>query len=656
VTDQGTPDGERLRAQLYELVDEQDLSLNETQRQALELGRRYLGVETAHIQRHDGETHEVIASVGTADVAIPEGTTLDSATTYCRRTIEAATPVAVSNAPEEGWETDPAYEEHGWDCYLGTKVFVDGDIYGTVCFVSETARGTDFSSEEKAVAELIARLLGRAIEAAEYEDRLERTIKQKRQSEEKYEALLQLAPDAILIADANTGEIQTANNKAASLTGYTVDELHGKSVLDLHPPDDRERYVELLDAEVTQIRDEFDDGTPLYITRADGTDVPIELGISEIQFDDERLRLGIIRDISGRKARKRDIRLKDRAMEESTVGITIADASQADRPIIYANRGFEEVTGYSMGQAMGRNCRFLQGEGTDDETVADIRAAIENEEMIQTQLLNYRANGMPFWNKLTIAPVLGADGDEVTHYVGIQDDITAQKRRERLIEVLDRVLRHNLRNDMNVIGGFADVIAARTDDDEIVEIAEKIDQTATGLVSLTETVRRFETEMNDPKPLAPRDVVADIDVVIEELRDAYPDTTFTVTAADEVTVRATNQLRVALRELADNAAKHTDTEVELAVTADDETITIEVHDSGPGLPESERRVLEAGRETPLEHGSGLGLWLVNWIVTSLGGEVAAPHGPGATVRLRLPKPVDGVERDRRRSAFSNTIE
>ena len=785
------PDDDPIRHRLYECFDDPDLSLKAKQRRALELGCQALGIATGHVQyQRDDTTHEIVASVGDGPATIPEGVTLDRATTYCRHTIESTSPVAISNAPEEGWADDPAYEEQGQDCYLGATLFVDGDSYGTVCFVSETPHERAFSAGEKALVELIARLIGRAIEAAKHEQRLDETTDATQQSRKKYETLLQLSPDAVIVADAETGEIETANSKTVSLTGYSVAELRGKSVLDLHPDTNREQYAELLGESVdTQITERFDDGTPLYITCADGSTVPIELGVSEVELDDRRIRLGIIRDITerrereqelehkqalleqtqaavdigswevdfdtgisrateavfkifelpstadltvesvcdcihpdvcdsihptvresiataferlktdgepfdlelrltneedarwvrivgepvgagsqptsargivsditDRKTRERALRIKDRAIDESTVGITIADATDPNEPIIYANRGFTEITGYSMAETLGRNCRFLQGADSDDETVADIRAAIDNEEPIRTEVLNYRANGTPFWNQLTLTPVQGVESDDVTHFVGIQDDITAQKRRERLIDVLDRVLRHNLRNDMNVIEGFANVIATQTDGD-IADMARRIEETATGLISLSETVRDFETEMIQPEPLAPRDVVADVETVVTDLRSTYPDTTFSVVSDESVSVPATHQLQVALRELGDNAAKHADSDVQFEITADGDAVALHVHDSGPGLPQAEHRMLESGRETPLEHGSGLGLWLVNWVVTSLGGDVTAGYDDGTTVTIRLPAVTDEAEDDRRRSAaaLSNGI-
>ncbi|WP_424007720.1 bacterio-opsin activator domain-containing protein [Haloferax denitrificans] len=125
--------------------------------------------------------------------------------------------------------------------------------------------------------------------------------------------------------------------------------------------------------------------------------------------------------------------LKEQAIDEAHVGITVADCSLPDRPLVYVNEAFETMTGYSADAALGRNCRYLQGPNTDPERVAELRRAIEAEESASVELLNYRANGETFWNRVDVAPLSGPDG-EVTHYVGFQTDITERVRAEAAAE------------------------------------------------------------------------------------------------------------------------------------------------------------------------------------------------------------------------------
>ncbi|MFC7172788.1 PAS domain-containing protein [Haloplanus litoreus] len=122
--------------------------------------------------------------------------------------------------------------------------------------------------------------------------------------------------------------------------------------------------------------------------------------------------------------------LKTRTMDEAPVGITIADATMPDMPLVYANAAFERITGYPPEYAVGRNCRFLQGAATRDDPVARMRTAIENDEATTVELRNYRRDGELFWNEVTIAPIRDESGD-VAYYVGFQRDVTRRKRAER---------------------------------------------------------------------------------------------------------------------------------------------------------------------------------------------------------------------------------
>jgi PAS domain S-box-containing protein len=121
--------------------------------------------------------------------------------------------------------------------------------------------------------------------------------------------------------------------------------------------------------------------------------------------------------------------LKELALDAAHEGITISDYRQEDNPVVYANEGFARLTGYGVNETLGRNCRFLQGPDTDPAAVASLREAIRQGKACTVDILNYRKDGTPFWNRLAITPVRDADG-ELTNFVGVQSDITARKKAE----------------------------------------------------------------------------------------------------------------------------------------------------------------------------------------------------------------------------------
>jgi PAS domain S-box-containing protein len=136
---------------------------------------------------------------------------------------------------------------------------------------------------------------------------------------------------------------------------------------------------------------------------------------------------------------KTQLELRDRALSATAEGVTIADARLDDNPLIYANAGFARLTGYSIEEVLGRNCRFLQGPDTDRNTLERLRSAIRQKQACTVQLLNYRKDGTLFWNRLSITPVRGASGD-VTHFIGVQSDVTEQKLAEEALQTANRKL------------------------------------------------------------------------------------------------------------------------------------------------------------------------------------------------------------------------
>lgn len=106
----------------------------------------------------------------------------------------------------------------------------------------------------------------------------------------------------------------------------------------------------------------------------------------------------------------------------------ITDAREADHPIVFVNDAFCRMTGYARADIIGCNCRFLQGADTDPITVAAIRTAIALGRSVEADILNYRRNGEPFWNRLLITPVNDESG-QLTHFVSNSVDITAGRAR-----------------------------------------------------------------------------------------------------------------------------------------------------------------------------------------------------------------------------------
>lgn len=405
------PAGE-VKDRLYGVVRSDD-PFERKAEEALRIGVEYLGVENGHLTRIDQRTEhwEAVVSTDPPDGEFPPGLELDLETTYCRRTIEADSQVSLHDAPNQGWEDDPAFQKHGLHCYHGTTLVLADGAYGTVCFVSEEPREA-FSQDEMLLLELLARLLERELERQQHE-------------------------------------------------------------------------VELT-------------------------------------------------------------------------------------------------------------------------------------------------------------------------------------KQANLAAVLNRVLRHNLRNDLSIIRGHTQLMADKLDEEGAEETAlRNIDE----LIELSDKARELDQIIAVDDQRTSTDVVPLVRTVCEELEREYPDASVTVEFDEAVTVPVRDNFRRAVEELVENAVKHSGegptVTVEVALVPN--AVEIRVTDDGPGLSNQEAAVLETGEETPLSHGSGLGLWLVHWVVTNHGGSTTvSADDEGTTMTVQLPRnPATNVQeqlarlsraRDRYHAAFQEACD
>jgi len=160
-----------------------------------------------------------------------------------------------------------------------------------------------------------------------------------------------------------------------------------------------------------------------------------------------------------------EIRLRDRAIAATSNGVLITDPSQPDNPIVYVNSSFERITGYSASEALGRNPRFLWGQDGEQRMLGELRVAIREKRECRVELRNYRKDGTLFWNELSVSPVRNDEG-AVTHFVGIQVDITERKRTEEAmlgvqklesLGVLAGGIAHDFNNLLAVVLGNAEL-------------------------------------------------------------------------------------------------------------------------------------------------------------------------------------------------------
>lgn len=284
---------------------------------------------------------------------------------------------------------------------------------------------------------------------------------------QRLEETLERIDDAFFAVD-DDWEITYFNGRAEVLLGRDAEDVLGTDLWEAFPEAVGTRfYEEYHDAMATQEPTTFEAYFEPLDTWFEVRAYPGEEGLS-VYF----------RDVTEQHERERELQQKTRAIEEAPVGISITDPSQDDNPLVYVNEAFTEITGYDEADAVGRNCRFLQGPDTDPDVVATLRERIDAAEQVTVELLNYREDGSPFWNRVTVAPVHDEDGD-VVNFVGFQEDVSE---------------RHGLEGKLRALHETARELMLATDEATIID---RTIETAADVLGLDATVVWQHNEVDE---------------------------------------------------------------------------------------------------------------------------------------------------------------
>ncbi len=278
----------------------------------------------------------------------------------------------------------------------------------------------------------------------------------------RYADLYDFAPTGYLTL-SHDGQITEANLTAATLLRTDRSALLGSMFIHYVAPADRHLLLECVESA-------FGEHLCVDCDLALAIALPTPRSVHFRGVANEAgtaLRVSLL-DITARRAVEVESWLRERAIRVVAHGIIISDPHQPDNPIIHVNPAFEKLTGYSATEAIGRNCRFLQGPDTDPATVRTIREAVKDGASCSVEILNYTRSGESFWNALSITPVRDTHG-RLMHFIGVQVDLSEPKRLERELqqarrmEVVGRLaggVAHDFNNLLTVINGYSDVLGS----------------------------------------------------------------------------------------------------------------------------------------------------------------------------------------------------
>ena len=229
----------------------------------------------------------------------------------------------------------------------------------------------------------------------------------------------------------------------------------------------------------------------------------------------------------------------------------------------------------------------------------------------------------------------------VTKLSGVVQDITRRKIKEQRLEVLNRVLRHNLRNELSQVQGYAEMVEEQLPAGA-EEFHSKIVESADRLLSLAEQSKKFNTAMEYNYITGPVDVKSILEDLCVEYREKYPDATIETDLGDAQAPGNEMAVKLIFEELIENALKHNDGDHPkvnlIAASPEPNRVSLTVVDNGPGLNEMEQQVIRANEEKALQHSLGIGLWTTSWLVSELSGDiqVTATEGEGTTITITIP--------------------
>lgn len=233
----------------------------------------------------------------------------------------------------------------------------------------------------------------------------------------------------------------------------------------------------------------------------------------------------------------------------------------------------------------------------------------------------------------------------------IQSSQNRLNRATQELQVLHRVFRHNIRNNLNVVLGYIDSVREVTDANEIQELLNIASTSTQQVIDTSEKLRLLERTELRPTKFDAVDVVAIIQREVEKVESIHPDLTIEADLPEEARISGDQSFGLVIRELLENAIEHhhlPEHEREIAVSVQQSLleVTIRIADNGPGIHEDELAALTKGEETQLVHMSGVGLWLVKWMCGLYAGEISITSEPdgGTVVTLECPaaSPIEGI--------------
>ncbi|WP_049922669.1 PAS domain-containing protein [Halopiger djelfimassiliensis] len=640
---------------LYEITADSDRTFDEKIDELLELGRERLGLDVGFLARTDErrDRFEVTHSIGD-DEQLRPGTSASLSDTYCQRTIRADGLLGFTDDPVAGPIGSDTYRRWELDCYLGGSVFVDDDLYGTLCFGSRSSREAEFTAAEQSFVELATQWVSYELERRHRQRELE-------ESERRYRTLAEHFPNGIVALFDDDLRYTLADGQILDELDISADEFVGRTV--------QERYDgETLEAFESNFRAALDGEQRTFEFQLHGREwLAYTLPIAD-NHGSVFAGMIMVQDVTERNARERQLRERESRLERVTAYTD--DILDAIDDVFYVlddegslqrwNEALCSVTGYTDDEVDGMSAlEFFDGEdrAAIEEAIAEVFET--GQARVEATVTTKTGESIPY--EFAAAALEDPSGSPVV--TGIGRDITDRKATQRRLEQLVTDLAesnerleqfayaasHDLQEPLRMISSYLTLLERRyaTELDEdaaefiafAVNGAERMRDMIDGLLAYS----RIDTKGNPFRVVDLEDVLADVRADLE-MRIHETDTELEVDSLPRV-YGDPGQLRQLFQNLVDNAITYSGEQaprISVFAEKDDREWVISVRDQGIGIdPDDTDRIFQVFdrlHSIGEYDGTGIGLALCQRIVERHDGEIRVDSQPGvgSTFSVALP--------------------
>lgn len=360
------------------------------------------------------------------------------------------------------------------------------------------------------------------------------------------------------------------------------------------------------------------------------------------------------------------------AVEMTRMPMILTDPNKDDNPVVFANKAFLDLTGYEETEILGRNCRFLQGPGSDRDVIAEIREAVKKVDAVSVEILNYKRDGTPFWNSVFIGPVYDTSG-ELLYFFASQLDVSRRRHSEQAyrqsqkmesIGQLTAGLAHDFNNLLQVVNGNLELLASRPLDERSLRYIDAARSAAERGAKLTRQLLAFARKTRlEPTAVNLSDLINNFGELIETTVGAQVDVQLNLRRRLPAVLVDADHFEMALLNIIINARDampdggvvtittrtfHLNGDAEARQLPSGDYVAVEILDDGEGMPQ---QVLERATEPffttkGVGKGTGLGLAMAHGFVQQSRGrlEIESEPGKGALIRLIFPAVPGAAER------------